>query len=67
MIKAELIKTLLVDRLKDYYEVGPVQRAAVEEFADMLFRDIITVVAAQALSNESALDVFANLKRIYED
>ena len=66
MIKSELIKNLLVDRIKDYYGVGPVQRAAVEEFANLLYNDIITIVAAQALSHESALDVFTNLTRIYE-
>lgn len=35
-------------------------------FAELIYNDIITVVAAQALSNHSALDVFKNLKRIYE-
>ena len=38
----------------------------VEKFAELIYKDIITVVAAQALLNESALDVFKNLKRIYE-
>lgn len=38
----------------------------VEKFAESIYKDIITVVAAQALLNESALDVFKNLKRIYE-
>lgn len=37
-----------------------------EKFAELIYQDIITVVAAQALSNRSALDVFKNLKRIYE-
>lgn len=37
-----------------------------QKFANLIYKDIITVVAAQALSNESALDVFKNLKRIYE-
>lgn len=37
----EIIKQLLKynDRLRDYYEVGPVQRAAVEDFADLLWED----------------------------
>lgn len=35
-------------------------------FAQLIYNDIITVVAAQALSNHSAMDVFKNLKRIYE-
>lgn len=37
-----------------------------KKFAELIYKDIITVVAAQALLNESALDVFKNLKRIYE-
>ena len=37
-----------------------------EKFTELIYKDIITVVAAQALLNESALDVFKNLKRIYE-
>lgn len=37
-----------------------------QRFAELIIKDIITVVAAQALLNESALDVFKNLKRIYE-
>ena len=37
-----------------------------QKFAELIYKDIITVVAAQALSNESALDVFKNLKRLYE-
>lgn len=36
------------------------------KFAELIYKDIITVVAAQALLNESALDVFKNLKNIYE-
>ena len=42
------------------------QREDLRKFADLIYKDIITVVAAQALMNESALDVFINLKRIYE-
>ena len=38
----------------------------VEKFAELIYKDIITVVAAHALSNDSAIDVFKNLKRIYE-
>lgn len=41
--------------------------ASLPKFAELIIRDIITVVAAQALLNESALDVFKNLKTIYED
>lgn len=37
-----------------------------EKFAELIYKDIITVVAAQALSNHSALEVFLNLTRIYE-
>lgn len=53
------------ERLNDYYNVGQVQRAAVEDYADAILKDIMRVVAAQALNNESALSVFTNLKRIY--
>ena len=66
MIKSEIIEKVVIGRLREFYEVGPVQRAAVEDFADALYHDIIRVVAAQALSNESAFDVFSNLSRIYE-
>ena len=41
-------------------------KQAVEKFAELIYKDIITVVAAHALSNDSAIDVFKNLKRIYE-
>lgn len=37
-----------------------------QRFANLIVKDIMRVVAAHALSNDSALDVFANLKRIYE-
>lgn len=35
-------------------------------FSDLMVKDIMVVVAAHALSGDSAVDVFANLKRIYE-
>ncbi len=37
-----------------------------ERFADLIVKDIMQVVAAHALSNDSAIEVFANLKRLYE-
>lgn len=37
-----------------------------ETFAHLIYKDIISVVAAQALLGESAVDVFKNLKNIYE-
>jgi hypothetical protein len=37
-----------------------------EKLVDMVVRDIMLVVSAHALSGDSAVDVFANLKRIYE-
>ena len=49
--------TIPQDEVTDIFEV---------KFAQLIYQDIITVVAAQALSNHSALDVFKNLKRIYE-
>lgn len=42
-------------------------RENLEKFAELIYKDVITVVAAQALLNESAMDVFKNLKRIYEE
>lgn len=36
------------------------------QFADLIIKDMLRVVAAHALSNDSALDVFTNLKRLYE-
>jgi len=36
------------------------------KFAELIYKDIISVVAAQALLGESALDVFKNLQNIYE-
>jgi hypothetical protein len=38
-----------------------------EKFARLIYKDIITVVAAQAMMGETALDVFINLERIYND
>ena len=37
-----------------------------EKFAELIVKDMMIVVAAHALSGDSAVDVFANLKRIYE-
>jgi hypothetical protein len=44
-----------------YRELNP------EKFARLIYKDIITVVAAQAMMGETALDVFINLERIYND
>lgn len=33
------LKFLMPNRLKDFYEVGPVQRAAVEDFVDVVLAD----------------------------
>jgi hypothetical protein len=38
-----------------------------QRFAGLIYKDIITVVAAHALTNDSAMDVFKNLTRIYEE
>ena len=35
----ELLDTPSVERLKDFYEVGPVQRAAVDEFVELIIRE----------------------------
>jgi hypothetical protein len=47
-------------------EVGTVYHFDEEKFAHLLLNDILTVVAAHVLTNESALDVYKNLRRIYE-
>ena len=54
-------------RLDDYYKVGPVQKAAVEDFADMLIKDILLVLAAHALSGDSATTAYANIRQLYEE
>ena len=38
-----------------------------EKFAELIVKDVLRVVAAHTLSNDSAMDVFVNLKRLYED
>lgn len=43
------------------------QEVFLQKFAELLYKDIITVVAAHALSHESAMNVFLSLKRIYEE
>jgi hypothetical protein len=41
----ERIKELAeqVDRIKDMYNVGPVQRAAIEDFAELIVRECMSV------------------------
>ena len=36
------------------------------KFAEIIIQDIITVVGAHTLNSDSAIDVFVNLKHIYE-
>lgn len=38
----------------------------IKKFAGLIYKDIIDVVGAQALLNESAVDVFINLRKLYE-
>lgn len=51
----------------DNHDIKLWEKVYHEKFAELIYKDIITVVAAQALSNHSALDVFKNLRRIYEE
>ena len=37
-----------VDRIKDMYEVGPVQRAAIEDFVELIVKKTLDEVAARA-------------------
>lgn len=48
-------------------EYNLVQQRKLEVFSELLLADISTVVAAQALSNHSALEVFKNLNNLYRD
>ena len=41
-------------------------RPEMKEFSKILIADILRVVAAQALLGEQAVDVYKNLKEIYE-
>ena len=38
-----------------------------ETFANLIIKDIVITIAAQALMGESAVDVFTNITRIYTD
>lgn len=42
-------------------------RPEMEKFANLLLTDILQVVAAHGLSNDTALETFANLKALYEN
>lgn len=59
----------LAERATEAKVLGTGQYALVnpEKFAELIYKDIMTVVAAHVLLNESALDVYKNLKRIYEE
>mgnify|MGYP000871498074 CR=1 FL=1 len=41
-------------------------RPELKEFSKLLIADVLRVVAAQALLGEQAVDVYKNLKEIYE-
>lgn len=49
--------------LDEYSE--PTQRK-VEKLSELIVKDILRVVAAHALNGDGAVDVFVNLKRLYE-
>lgn len=49
----------------NFDEYNLVQQRKLELYTELLLKDITTVVAAQALSNHSALDVFKNLNNLY--
>lgn len=49
--------------------IGPnylISSQELEKFAELIVSDILKVVAAHALSGDSAVDVYANLIRLYE-
>lgn len=60
----EIQKLATDTRITGFGEIDTVDN---EKFAELLIKDILQTVAAQSLLNESALDVFVNLKRIYEE
>ena len=66
-VTKEILDLTGSQRLLDYYKVGPVQNASLEDFADTLVKDILLVLAAHALSGDSAVTAYANIKRLYED
>lgn len=50
----------------DYVNIdGDMFPPGLNKFAESIYKDIMTVIAAHVLLNESALDVYKNLKRIY--
>lgn len=46
-------------------EYNLVQQRKLEVFSELLLKDVVEVVAAQALSGHSALEVFKNLNNLY--
>jgi hypothetical protein len=45
---------LTIPRIKDMYEVGPVQRAALEEFAELIVRECVAI--CQDVDGEDNID-----------
>jgi hypothetical protein len=41
--------------------------APLAKYSELIIRRLMKVVAAHALTNETALDVFTNLNRLYPD
>lgn len=63
----ELAKQAGYTPLPGFDFANDLQEVFLQKFAELLYKDIITVVAAHALSHGSAMNVFLSLKRIYEE
>lgn len=63
----ELARQAGYTSLSGFDFANDLQEAFLKRFAELVYNDIMMIVAAQALSNHSALDVYKNLKRIYEE
>lgn len=59
----EILKQPVLERLRDWYNIGPVQRATLEEFADIV---IVEFYAQQAMSAMSDPKFARAMDQYYE-
>lgn len=60
------VTELVIDRASGHERLETFSTFSREKFAELLIDDVIRVVAAHALSNESAMNAFIQLQRIYK-
>ena len=60
-------KELIEKLMREAGYAAPHVATRPQKFAELFYKDIMCVVAAHALSNDSALDVLTNLTKLYED